>query len=134
MVQIRRSFQELLAEAEEQVEALDASEAERQIAAGDLVPVDLRDVRELQREGKIPGALHVPRGMLEFWVDPESPYHRADLTSAPRVLLYCASGWRSALAAKTLLDMGATEGVYHLAGGFTAWQEDERSVERVDRR
>ena len=83
--------------------------------------VDIRDVRELEREGTIPGAFHAPRGMLEFWVDPESPYHKEIFASGRRFVLYCASAWRSALAAKCLCDMGL-EGVAHIEGGFTAWK------------
>jgi len=84
--------------------------------------VDLRDVRELEREGVIPGAVHAPRGMLEFWVDPESPYHRDVFAQDKEYVLFCAAGWRSALATKTLMDMGM-ERVAHVEGGFTAWKE-----------
>ena len=84
--------------------------------------VDVRDVRELEREGVIPGALHAPRGMLEFWVDPESPYHRDVFAQDKEYVLFCAAGWRSALATKTLMDMGL-ERVAHVEGGFTAWKE-----------
>ena len=83
--------------------------------------VDLRDVRELEREGVIPGAVHAPRGMLEFWVDPESPYHRDVFAQDKEYVLFCAAGWRSALATKTLMDMGF-ERVAHVEGGFTAWK------------
>ena len=84
--------------------------------------VDIRDVRELEREGVIPGALHAPRGMLEFWVDPESPYHREAFAQDKEFVLFCAAGWRSALATQALMDMGL-ERVAHLGGGFTAWKE-----------
>lgn len=84
--------------------------------------VDIRDVRELEREGVIPGALHAPRGMLEFWVDPESPYHRDAFAQDKEYVLFCAAGWRSALATKTLMDMGL-ERVAHVDGGFTAWKD-----------
>jgi rhodanese-related sulfurtransferase len=83
--------------------------------------VDLRDVRELEREGVIPGAVHAPRGMLEFWVDPESPYHRDVFAQDKEYVLFCAAGWRSALATKTLMDMGM-ERVAHVEGGFGAWK------------
>src|SRR6476620_3958532 len=83
--------------------------------------VDVRDVRELEREGVIPGAVHAPRGMLEFWVDPESPYHREAFAPGRPLLLFCAAGWRSALAARTLMEMGV-EPVSHLEGGFGAWK------------
>ena len=84
--------------------------------------VDIRDVRELEHEGVIPGALHAPRGMLEFWVDPDSPYHRDVFAQDKEYVLFCALGWRSALATKTLMDMGL-ERVAHVEGGFTAWKE-----------
>ncbi|WP_280152912.1 rhodanese-like domain-containing protein [Piscinibacter sp. XHJ-5] len=84
--------------------------------------VDVRDVRELEREGVIPGALHAPRGMLEFWVDPECPYHRREFAQDKEFVLFCAAGWRSALAARTLMEMGLTQ-VAHIGGGFTAWKE-----------
>ena len=90
--------------------------------------VDIRDVRELEREGVIPGALHAPRGMLEFWVDPESPYHREAFAQDKEYVLFCAAGWRSALATKTLMDMGM-ERVAHVGGGFKAWQEAGGTVE-----
>jgi rhodanese-related sulfurtransferase len=84
--------------------------------------VDIRDVRELEHEGVIPGAVHAPRGMLEFWVDPDSPYHRDVFAQDKEYVLFCAAGWRSALATKTLMDMGM-ERVAHLGGGFSAWKE-----------
>ena len=90
--------------------------------------VDIRDVRELEREGVIPGALHAPRGMLEFWVDPESPYHRDVFAQDKEYVLFCAAGWRSALATKTLMDMGM-ERVAHVGGGFSAWKEAGGPVE-----
>jgi rhodanese-related sulfurtransferase len=84
--------------------------------------VDVRDVRELEREGVIPGAIHAPRGMLEFWVDPSSPYHRPEFAQDKEYVLFCALGWRSALATKTLVDMGMPR-VAHIGGGFTGWKE-----------
>ena len=90
--------------------------------------VDLRDPRELEREGKIPGAFHCPRGMLEFWVDPESPYHKPVFASGKRFVFYCMSGWRSALSTKTVQDMGLPN-VAHIAGGFNAWRKDGGDVE-----
>lgn len=84
--------------------------------------VDVRDVRELEHEGVIPGAVHAPRGMLEFWVDPDSPYHRDVFAQDREYVLFCAAGWRSALATKTLMDMGL-ERVAHVGGGFQAWKK-----------
>ncbi len=83
--------------------------------------VDVRDVRELEHEGVIPGAIHAPRGLLEFWFDPESQYHRDVFAQEKEYVLFCAVGWRSALATKTLMDMGM-ERVSHVGGGFTAWK------------
>lgn len=83
--------------------------------------VDIRDVRELEHEGVIPGAIHAPRGMLEFWFDPDSPYHRDVFAQDKEYVLFCAAGWRSALATKTLMDMGL-ERVAHVGGGFSAWK------------
>ena len=83
---------------------------------------DIRDVRELEHEGVIPGALHAPRGRLECWVDPDSPYHRDVFAQDKEYVLFCALGWRSALATKTLMDMGL-ERVAHVEGGFTAWKD-----------
>ena len=94
--------------------------------------VDIRDVRELEREGVIPGAVHAPRGMLEFWVDPESPYHRDVFAQEKEYVLFCAAGWRSALATKTLMDMGM-ERVAHVDGGFTAWKESGAPVEETSK-
>jgi rhodanese-related sulfurtransferase len=87
----------------------------------DVQFVDIRDVRELEREGVIPGAFHAPRGMLEFWADPSSPYHKKVFSEGKHLVLFCAAGWRSALATKTLQDMGLDK-VAHIDGGFSAWK------------
>ena len=100
----------------------------------DVQFIDLRDVRELEREGIIPGAFHAPRGMLEFWVDPESPYHKPVFHQpGKRYVLFCAGGWRSALSAQTLQDMGLPE-VGHIDGGFRAWKQAGAPVaQRADK-
>jgi rhodanese-related sulfurtransferase len=121
----------LVAAAEREVQTLSVAEASEARRAGALF-VDLRDVREVRREGQIPDSYHAPRGMLEFWVDPDSPYHHEALSSADRLVLYCNLGWRSALAAKTLQDMGLTN-VCHLGGGFEAWQKEGGAVEKPAR-
>ncbi|RWD92804.1 rhodanese-like domain-containing protein [Mesorhizobium sp.] len=90
--------------------------------------VDLRDPREVERDGKIPGAKHVTRGMLEFWIDPESPYHKPFFASGKTFVFFCAGGWRSALATKTAQDMGLTP-VKHILGGYTAWKAAGLPVE-----
>jgi rhodanese-related sulfurtransferase len=87
----------------------------------DVQFVDLRDVRELERDGIIPGAFHAPRGMLEFWACPESTYHKPVFAEGRHLLLFCAAGWRSALATQTLQDMGVPK-VAHIDGGFGAWK------------
>jgi rhodanese-related sulfurtransferase len=120
---VQTTARELVARAEARVCTLSPAEvAERLDKAGTLL-VDLRDVRERQREGVIPGALHVPRGMLEFWIDPDSPYHKPALSEAHALILHCNKGWRSALAAATLLDMGCNN-VAHMAGGFDRWRRE----------
>ena len=85
----------------------------------DLVIIDIRDIRELKKTGKILGAKHMPRGMLEFWLDPQSPYYKKDISPERTKVLYCASNWRSALATKTIQDMGF-DNVCHVQGGFQA--------------
>ncbi len=95
--------------------------------------VDLRDVRELQREGTIPGAFHATRGMLEFWVDPESPYFKDVFGSGKRFVFYCQSGWRSALATQTVQRMGLPR-VCHIEGGYRAWQDAGGATETVQKR
>ena len=116
-----KSAQQLVEEANAQVVTVSLAEARALLARDDHQFVDLRDVRELEREGVIPGAFHAPRGMLEFWVDPQSEYFKPVFGQGKRLVLFCAAGWRSALATKTLQDMGMTE-VCHLEGGFTAWK------------
>jgi rhodanese-related sulfurtransferase len=95
--------------------------------------VDLRDVRELEREGIVPGAFHAPRGVLEFWVDPQSEYFKPVFGQGKRLVLFCAAGWRSALATKTLQDMGLTN-VCHIEGGFTAWKAAGAPVQPYPRK
>ena len=118
-----KSVADLVAEAEAEITALTPSQVQARIA-GENPPVliDIRDVRELSASGRIDGAVHAPRGMLEFWADPESPYHRDVFSQNDSFVLFCAAGWRSALATKTLQDMGMT-GLAHMDGGFTAWAE-----------
>lgn len=100
------------------IETIPLDEAAALVGDPGVLLVDIRDPRELEREGTVPGAYPAPRGMLEFWVDPESPYYRAALDDGRKLVLYCGGGWRSALAAKTLQDMGRTD-VAHIEGGFS---------------
>ena len=103
---ITRGYKTLLDEANAKIETLPAAEAIALHGREDVVFVDLRDPRELEREGRIPGALHCPRGMLEFWIDPESPYHKPVFAQDKTFVFFCAGGWRSALSAATAQDMG----------------------------
>ena len=132
MNEVSKGYKALVAEAEAEIETLSVAAAKVAAAKG-AVWVDLRDVRELRREGKIPGAVHAPRGMIEFWIDPESPYNSEVMSSADQLILYCSLGWRSALAAKTLQDMGLTN-VAHLGGGFDAWRAAGEAIDEPPQR
>ncbi len=123
-------YKELVARAEAEVETLSVAAAQSLLGQEDVVFVDLRDVRELQREGKIPGAWHVPRGLLEFWIDPESPYFKPLFQESKRFIFYCNLGWRSSLGAQVAQIMGL-ERVCHLDGGLTAWVAAGGAVENV---
>lgn len=121
---ITKGIHQLCAEAEEQIETMTVEQVMEVQNEEDVVLVDIRDVRELWRDGTIPGAQHMPRGMLEFWVDPESPYHREIFTTGKKFIFYCAGGLRSALAAKAVNDMGLAP-VAHMRGGYGAWVKAE---------
>lgn len=127
---MRLGYRQLLENANSSITTLDAAEVRSLMDRGEIVVVDLRDIRELEREGQIPGAVHCPRGMLEFWIDPESPYHKPIFSEPRRFVFYCGSGWRSALSTKTAQDMGLAP-VAHLGGGFKAWREAGYPVEAV---
>ena len=122
-MQIKKGFKQLLAEANAEIETLSVAEAMKLHGSDDVVFVDLRDPRELDREGRMPGAFSCTRGMLEFWIDPESPYHKPIFAEPRKFVFFCAGGWRSALAAKTAQDMGI-EKVAHIEGGFGAWKKE----------
>ena len=128
---ITRGYKALLAEANARIETLPPAEAVALAGRDDVVLVDLRDPRELVREGKVPGALHCPRGMLEFWIDPESPYHKPVFAQDKRFVFFCAGGWRSALSAATAKEMGLSP-VAHIEGGFKAWREAGGPVEKAE--
>jgi rhodanese-related sulfurtransferase len=127
---ITTGYKALLAEAEKDIETLSVDQAKDLFGKADVVFVDLRDPRELEREGKMPGAFHCPRGMLEFWIDPESPYHKPVFAEDKKFVFFCAGGWRSALSAQTAARMGLKP-VAHIAGGFGAWKKAEGAVEPV---
>ena len=118
---ITKGYRQLVAEAEKEIETLGIEAALALHGNEDVVFVDLRDVRELWREGTIPGAFHCPRGMLEFWIDPDSIYYRDIFASGKKFLFFCNLGWRSALAAQISQQMGLTP-VAHIGGGFDAWK------------
>ena len=118
---MKKTVKSMVDEATAAITTYSIEEASALHGRDDVQFVDIRDVRELEREGVIPGAFHAPRGMLEFWVDPESPYHKPLFAEGKRFVLFCAAGWRSALATKTLQDMGLPQ-VAHIDGGYTAWK------------
>lgn len=124
-----KSAKDLVAEANTSVKMMPATEAAKLVGTHDVVFVDLREQDELQKTGGIRGAIHVPRGFLEFQADPSSPTHKAELDPDKRIVLFCGSGSRSALAAKTLGDMGFAN-VAHVQGGFPALRDAGAAVDR----
>jgi rhodanese-related sulfurtransferase len=127
---ITKGYKAMLAEAGSAVETLTIGEAQALLGSPDVVFVDLRDPRELEREGRMPGAFHCPRGMLEFWIDPESPYHKPVFAEDKRFVFFCAGGWRSALSAQTAQQMGLKP-VAHIEGGFGAWKKSGAPVDEA---
>lgn len=119
---IDKGVQELIAEANARIETIPADEAIDLLGDERVQLVDLRDIRERQRDGFIPGSYHAPRGMLEFWIDPQSPYHKKIFDEPKKFVFYCASGWRSALATRAVQEMGLAP-VAHVGGGFSGWEE-----------
>ena len=118
---------QLVQEAKQRVENLSAERVAAELEQGDALLIDLREPNEQAQHGMIPGAISAPRGMLEFWADPTSPYHRQEFDPQRRIILHCASGGRSALAADTLQQLGYSN-VAHLAGGLQAWAEEGRPI------
>jgi len=121
-VKLKIGYQELIQSAMTEIETLSLEKAQQLFTDPNVVFVDIRDIRELEREGMIPNAFHAPRGMLEFWVDPDSPYYKPIFGEGKRLILYCASAWRSALSTQTLQRMGVPN-ICHLEGGFSAWKK-----------
>lgn len=128
---ITKGFKALLEEANAHVRTLSVDEARAMLGSADVQFVDLRDPRELEREGRMPGAFHCPRGMLEFWIDPESPYAKPQFQQDKTYVFFCAGGWRSALAARAAQEMGLKP-VAHIEGGFGAWKKSGGAVEAPD--
>ena len=129
-MKLSKGYKQLVAEAEALVTSLTPAEVDARLGHSGVLLVDLRDVREVKREGKIPGSLHVPRGMLEFWIDPDSPYYRSEFDNVQAIILYCNKGWRSALAAQSLMAMGL-DSVAHMQGGMERWQLDIGRLEHL---
>ena len=125
---ITKSVKEMVEAANAEITKISVKEVRKLINSEEHVIVDLRDIRELQRAGKIPGAFSCPRGMLEFWIDPESPYHKEVFDQDKTYVFYCASAWRSALSAKLAQDMGLAP-VAHIEGGFSAWANAGAPIE-----
>jgi rhodanese-related sulfurtransferase len=119
---LKKGIKDLIAEAERKSKGITPEAAKAKLDDPDTVFVDLRDVRELERDGMIPGAFHAPRGMLEFWVDPDSPYYKPVFAPGKTLILYCAADWRGVLSAATLTEMGV-ENVLHLEGGLGQWKK-----------
>jgi rhodanese-related sulfurtransferase len=130
---LKKGFKVLVDEAMQEIETISAEEALKLQDDEDTTFVDIRDIRELERTGTVPGAVHAPRGMLEFWVDPESPYYRDVFGTGKRLVFFCAAAWRSALATKQMQDMGVPR-VCHMDGGFGAWTEAGGPVEEKKRK
>ena len=129
---ITKSVKSLVEEAEKDIENLSVEQAIGLHGKDDVLLVDIRDIRELQRDGKVPGAFHCPRGMLEFWIDPDSPYHKPVFAEEKKFVFFCNAAWRSALATQTAQRMGLKP-VAHLEGGFTAWKQAGGPVEMDER-
>jgi rhodanese-related sulfurtransferase len=125
---ITRGIKPMLDEAKKAIEEIEAADAIKLAGRDDVVLVDIRDPRELERDGKVPGAFHCTRGMLEFWIDPDSPYYKPIFGEDKKFVFFCAGGMRSALAAKTAQDMGLKP-VAHILGGFGAWKKAGGPVE-----
>jgi rhodanese-related sulfurtransferase len=125
---ITKSAMSMVEAAKREIEEIPAAEAVKLAGRNDVVLVDIRDIRELSRDGKVPGAFHAPRGMLEFWIDPASPYFKPAFGQDKKYVFFCAGGLRSALAAKTAQDMGLKP-VAHILGGFRGWKDAGGPVE-----
>lgn len=131
---ITKGFRQLVDEAMEEIKTYTVEDVQARMSDPALQIVDIRDPRELERDGTVVGALLAPRGMLEFWVDPASPYFKPVFADESReYVLFCGAGWRSALATKTLQDMGMRN-VAHIDGGFAAWKKQGAPIETLEAR
>lgn len=118
---MKKTSKQLVDEASAEIKTYSVAEALAKMHEPQVQFVDVREIRELERDGVVPGAFHAPRGMIEFWVDPESPYYKPVFGERKEFILFCGAGWRSALTTKAVQDMGM-ENVAHIDGGFTAWK------------
>lgn len=130
-LEIKKGIKDMVAEANAAIETVNVEQARQMHGQPGVTFIDLRDPRELWRDGGVPGAINVTRGMLEFWIDPQSPYFKDFFASGNKFVFFCAGGMRSALAAKTAQDMGLTP-VCHIEGGFGAWKKSGAPVEPVE--
>ena len=130
MLKVKKGFKELVGEAEAKIKSMSPNEVDLKLKEVGVTLVDLRDIRELKREGTIPGSIHIPRGMLEFWIDADSPYYKSELDDAEELILFCNKGWRSALATFSLQSMGI-QNVSHMTGGLEQWQKDVGRIEQI---
>ncbi|WP_298913812.1 rhodanese-like domain-containing protein [uncultured Roseobacter sp.] len=127
MAALKTTSAQMVAEARARIEEIETSDLIAMVDDPDVVIVDIRDVRERQRSGYIPGSFHAPRGMIEFWVDPDSPYFKDIFGQDKKFVFHCASGWRSAITTATLQDMGFDAA--HLKEGFSTWEKQGGPVE-----
>jgi len=128
---LKITVKKMVLEASSKIKVLSVLEAMRLLDNENYVFIDLRDAHELDQYGVIPKSVHAPRGMIEFWIDPESPYHKKIFSSGKAFVFYCKSGWRSALATKTVQDMGL-DLVSHIDGGYSAWQEAGCPIKKIN--
>ena len=127
MKKLKKTVKSMVAEAKSKINEIDAKEAIKLFEDENVIFIDIRDIRERQKLGFIPGSFHAPRGMLEFWIDPESPYFKDIFSTNKNYIFHCAAGWRSALAVSTLNDMGFEAS--HITDGFTGWVDEKGPVE-----
>lgn len=130
---MKKGYKQLVDEATAMIRTYSVTEVMSRLDDPNIQLIDVRDIRELEREGMVPGAFHAPRGMIEFWVDPESPYFKPVFGENKEFILFCAAGWRSALTTRTLLEMGL-EKVAHIDGGFGAWKAAGAPVVQKERK
>lgn len=130
---LKRGYKQMVDEALERIQTISVADAQARLGDPNVAFIDIREGKELEREGAIPGAFNAPRGVLEFWVDPESPYFKEVFGSGKQFILYCQSAWRSTLATATLSDMGLTS-VCHMDGGFSAWKQAGGPIEERSRK